>query len=494
MSVTRKILLLTVFQGLVPGPLCQRWEFPTKIDGLIGSCVEIPCTYYPPGNSGTSGTVWYLYSLIGFNQIYNSQGSSSVIKYYKERTSLVHGINSCSLRIDPVRRDDDGLYYPGDQETNAWLQSRKSVEVSAKDTLSKPVLIGHRTMLEGQPENVTCSVAHTCGSSPPSLKWNKPGQTERRSMDLSGGNWRETLTLTYIPSQEDDRTQMQCTATYHNGITSQNAATLDITYAPRNVTVSLSENKEFLEGNNVILACSSRSNPPPLRYEWFRGKSKMKLEHQNQHITVQNVSRDTDSFSCAAINAVGRGESPPAKIPVLYVPTGVQVIVLHPTEGATELKCSFARSNPDVTRYTWIKDGNWTMNTTGPILVLGGKEDESGSYACIAHNAAGSSASAELDFKDSKDPAGNEDSPNLLLILGISAGVILLVMIVFFYTRIKVCQTSSKPENSEQPEATYTDLVKAEVQSDYDTLKTLSPAQPAAAQRDLTSDNHYENL
>ncbi|KAM5132674.1 B-cell receptor CD22-like [Mantella aurantiaca] len=275
---------------LVPGPLCQRWEFPTVIEGLIGSCVEIPCIYYPPRNSRTSSTV--------------CRGSSSVERNYKDRTSLVHGSNGCSLRIDPVREDDDEKrYFPGvAEETNAWTQSRRSVQLHTTD-------------------------------------------------------------------------------------------------APKNVTVSLSENKSFPEGNNVILTCSSRSNPPPLRYEWFYGKSKMKLEHQSQKITVQNVSKDTGSYSCAARNDVGRGESPPEEIPVLYAPTGVQVIVLHSTEGATELKCSFARSNPDVTRYTWMKEGNRIMNTTGPILVLDGKEDEFGSYACIAHNAAGSSASAELDFK-----------------------------------------------------------------------------------------------
>ncbi|XP_040183181.1 B-cell receptor CD22-like [Rana temporaria] len=386
-------------------------------------------------------------------------------------------------------------------------------------------------MVEGRPEIVSCSVVHTCGSSPPSLRLNKAGETERQSVDLSGGKWREILTITYIPSYEDDNTEIQCTATYHNGRTSQNAALLRIRYAPKDVTVilrtnnillegsdvtltcssrsnppprryewyrgnskiklnseekdlrvlniskdtepfsctaindvgrgespptlipvqyapidvtvSLSKNKELLEGSDVILTCSSRSNPPPQRYEWYRGKSKIRLNSEEQYFRVLNISKDTEPYSCVAINYLGREESPPIEIPVQYAATGVHVVVIPPREGATELKCNFMSSNPSVTHYTWIKDGNILLNKTEQILVLDSNEDKSGMYSCIAHNTAGSSTSAELELKDStvnQNLGDNEDSPNLLLILGVLAGVILLlflVVIVFFYTRRK---------------------------------------------------------
>ncbi|PIO24245.1 B-cell receptor CD22 [Aquarana catesbeiana] len=398
MSITKKILLLTLFQGLV----CQKWEFPSKIDGLVGSCVEIPCTFLPRENPGTSSTVWYLYQTIGYPQIFNSQENSSVLLDYKSRTSLVPGNNSCSLMIDPVRREDGKkYYYPGiarDDNTNAYSKSKMYLQLHVKDNPTIPELTGNKEMLEGHSETFQCSVMHTCGSNPPSLKWNKDGQTERRSEDLSGGKWKEILTIRYIPSHEDDKTQIQCTATYQNGKTSQNAATLSIRYAPKNVTASYPENEEFMEGSDVILTCSSNSNPPAQRYEWYCGHSKIKLRLE-ERLTVQNVSKDTEPYSCAAINDVGRGKSPPTQIPVQYAATGVQVIVF-PTEGGTELNCSFVSSHPNVSNYTWIKDGNILLNKTEQILVLDNNEENSGSYSCIAHNTAGSSTSAELDFKD----------------------------------------------------------------------------------------------
>ncbi|XP_073457904.1 B-cell receptor CD22-like [Aquarana catesbeiana] len=583
MNITQKILLLNLFQGLV----CQRWEFPTKIVGLIGSCVEIPCTFYPKRNSGPSSTVWYLDSLSGYPQIFTSRKSSSVIPDYRGRTSLVPGSNSCSLRIDPVRRNDDGeSYFPGEDEDTNAKQVQRTLQLHVTDTPNRPELSGNRNMFEEIFENVACSVVHTCGSSPPTLKWNKPGQTERRSEDLSGGNWREILTITYIPSHDDDKTEIQCTATFHNGRTSQMAATLKIIYAPKDVTVSLPKNEEFLEGSDVILTCSSRSNPPPHtyewyrgnskinlrlevqsikvlnvnkdmeplscvainilgrgespltpisvqyapkdvmvsfskneellegsdviltcssrsnppphRYEWYRGNSKIKLNSQEQNLRVQNISKDTEPYSCVAINIRGRGESPPIEIPVQYAVTGVQVVVLHPTEGATELKCNFMRSNPIVTHYTWIKDGNILLNKTEQILVLDNNEDKSGMYSCIARSTAGSSTSAELEFKDSytiEDSTGNwVYSFILILILGILAGVIFIILIVYFVTRTKACQTSSSSENSQQPDATYMNLVKTEISSDYDALKTSFSLQPATERRVVPSDHHYENF
>ncbi|XP_077312674.1 B-cell receptor CD22-like [Lithobates pipiens] len=474
MSVTKKILLLNLFQGLV----CQKWEFPREIVGLIGSCVEVPCTFRPRERSRTSSTVWYLNHAVRYPQIFNSQGRSSVLEDYRGRTSLVPGRNSCSLRIDPVRRDDgDQSYYPGiaeDRDTNAWAQQgRRTLQLHVTDTPNIPVLSGKGQMVEGRPEIVACSVEHTCGSSPPSLRWNKAGQTERRSEDLSGGNWREILTIRYIPSYEDDKTEIQCTVTYHNGRTSHKAGTLNIRYPPKDVTVNLPKVEEILEGSDMVLTCSSRSNPPPYTYEWYRGNSKIKLRSQDQKITVRNVTKDMEPYSCTVINDVGRGESPPTEIHVLYAATGVEVVVLRPMEGAPKLKCTFISSRPNVTHYTWRKDGNILLDKTEQILVLD-DEDNSGSYSCIAHNKAGNSTSAEQDFPDS---TADEDSSNLTLILGVLAGIILLlflVMIVFFYTRQKRKPTALLPP------------IHGEIPSHFPNLRDQDEA--------LVQENQYGNI
>ncbi|XP_072283101.1 B-cell receptor CD22-like isoform X3 [Pyxicephalus adspersus] len=306
-----------------------------------------------------------------------------------------------------------------------------------------PRLSGSSIMIEEHFEVVGCSVEHTCGSSPPSLTWNKPGQTKRHFEALSGGHWRETSHLRYVPTDKDDGTQIQCTATFHNGKTSQGAAILNILYAPKDVMVTLPKHKTIIEGSNVLITCSSRSKPPPLRYEWYRANSKVKMRSEDQKsLLLWNVSKDTEPYSCSVINEVGRGESQPTEISVQYAATGVRVIAFHTTGGAMELQCSFVSSNPDVTHYSWFKDGNRIISETGQILVLENNEDKSGSFSCIAHNTVGSSTSADLQLED-------ENKPDLLLILGVLSGVVLLlllVLIVYFYTRQK-----RKPDSQSSP-------------------------------------------
>ncbi|XP_040183182.1 B-cell receptor CD22-like [Rana temporaria] len=504
MDITKKILLLNLFQGLV----CQRWKFPDRIVGLVGSCVEIPCTFYPSERSSTSSTVWFLDNRLEFPQIFNSQRNSSVLRDYRDRTSLVPGICNCSLRIDPVRREDNNKqYFPGiseDEDTNDWLiQSRKTVYLYVTDTPTIPELTRIGEMVEGRPENVSCFVQHTCGSSPPSLRFNKAGQTERRSEDLSEGYWREILTFRYIPSYEDDNMGIQCTATYHNGRTSQNAATLSIRYAPKDVKVSLPKIKVLLEGSDVTLTCTSRSNPPPHKYEWYRGKSKKRLRAEGLTITVRNVTKDTDPYSCTAINNVGRGESPPTEISVQYAPIDVTVSLPENEEllegSDVTVTCS-SRSNPPPYRYEWYRGNNKTKlgSQDQKIKVLNVSKDTE-PYTCVAINYIGRGESLPtqipVQYNNADDSTGNPQTFFILfLILGILAGVILLIVIVYFVSRTKARQTSSRQENSQQPDATYMDLVKTEISSDYDTLKTSFPPQPATERRVVPSDNHYENF
>ncbi|XP_075697014.1 Schwann cell myelin protein-like [Rhinoderma darwinii] len=305
MDAVKQVYLLIICQDFYLGSVCQDWTFPTTITAVIGSCVEIPCTYNnPPSISGTSGTVWYLYARTSYPEILNSKDSSSVMEEYKDRTSLVPGEKSCTLRIDPVRREDgNNYYYPGIAEhiyINANKQYR-NIYLYVTDTVATLFSMSEY-LIEEQASIIRCTAEHTCRSRPPSLQWNKPGQIRKKSVDISGGSWREESKLTYIPSYVDDGTPVQCTATYPNGQRTGRSEILNIHYAPKNVSVTFIMMKE----RDVSLQCSSFSKPAVYEYEWYKGKDKTKLPDTGREITVQNVTRDVDPYSCAVINAVGR--------------------------------------------------------------------------------------------------------------------------------------------------------------------------------------------
>ncbi|XP_077113471.1 Schwann cell myelin protein-like isoform X1 [Ranitomeya variabilis] len=402
MDPMKQIYLLLIYQGFYLGSVCQRWTFPEIITALIGSCVEIPCTYHPAGRSGSSSAVWYLSIPGSRTEILNTKNSSSSIGIsYKGRTSLVPGDNSCTLRIDPVRREDgDKYYYPGIAEditiNAADKQSIRYVYLSVTDEADVRLDLSNR-LTEGEPTTILCSVDHTCRSSPPSLQWNKPGQIQNQS-EISDGSWSEQSSLTYIASYVDDGTPVRCTATYHNGQSFHESGTLNIKYTPKNVTVVVGKDK-VVEGSDVTLQCSSFSKSDVFEYEWYKGKDKTKLPDRGWEITVRNVTRDEEPYSCAAINHVGRGESALTEILVLYAAIGVQITVKNEGE-FTKLTCDFRGSRPDVTHYTWKKDGSILHNETGKILTIYNNVDSYGQYSCIAHNSVGDSSSSEIYHED----------------------------------------------------------------------------------------------
>ncbi|KAM4016744.1 B-cell receptor CD22-like isoform 2-T3 [Anomaloglossus baeobatrachus] len=323
-----KQIYLLICQGFYLGSLCQRWTFPSRITALIGSCVEIPCTYHPDGGSGASCTVWYWNTYGPDPEILNTKDSSTVIGEYRDRTSLVPGNNSCTLRIDPVRRGDGGYYY-------------------------------------------------------------NPGITEDRTINAGG------LQNTYV--------------------------LLSVTDLPTKVAVIVLGIGEVMEGSDVTLQCNSSSKTKVNKYEWYKGKNKTKLPDTGRKITVMKVTRDVEPYSCAAINAAGRGESALVEIPVLYAATGVHITVKNEGE-FTKLICDFLSSRPDVTHYTWMKDGSILQDQKGKTLTIENNVENAGQYSCIAHNIAGDSSSAEINHT-----GGTMFSP---VIWGSAAGVFFLLLFI----------------------------------------------------------------
>ncbi|XP_073426674.1 B-cell receptor CD22-like [Dendrobates tinctorius] len=440
MAGVKQMLLRIIFQGFYLGSVCQEWTFPSKITALIGSCLEIPCTYHPATNTRTSGTVWYLYATFSSPEILNTKdSSSSVVKEYKDRTALVSGDNSCTLRIDPVRSEDKNEYYPGiarDKKTNAYSKQSMTVKLEVRDSPEDIFLFVSQDIKDGEATTIRCDAYHTCRSSPPSLQWNKPGQINKRSVRLYDGYWREESELTYTPSYVDDGTAIQCTATYPNGQKTVKSSTMSVSYSPQNVTVTIIGNDELMEGSNVMLQCNSSSKPDVHKYEWYKGINKTNLLNNGRKLRIRNVTRDMDPYSCAAINDVGTGESALMEIPVLYAASGVHITRKNEAD-FTELICNFLSSRPDVTHYTWMKDGSILQNQTGKNLTINNSEENSGQYSCIAHNRAGDSSSDEIYIR--------RDAMILPLILGTILGIfflLLLILVIYFSISRNICKSS----------------------------------------------------
>ncbi|XP_075046005.1 B-cell receptor CD22-like isoform X1 [Mixophyes fleayi] len=499
MTVTM-ILIIALFQGFQEGFWCQKWEFPTEIVALIGSCVEIPCTYSPATQFKLSSAVWYLYRNTYNNEVFNSKTYSSVRNDYIRRTSLVPG-GSCSLRINPVRGADRDRYYPGIAEgsrLNAYELQNRTITLHSLDSPEQPIITMYGNLIEGKAIIIQCNADHTCASRPPSLALNFPGQTKIQSIQLSGGNWREISQLTYIPSYADNKTPLRCTATYPNGLRSQQETILNINIPPKNVTVTLRGKNILMEGSDVTLICSSISNPAVYTYEWYQGKNKIKLPNRGAEITLRNLPWDIGPYSCTAVNDEGRGESTLTEIPVQFPPKNVTVT----SSGSNTLKqgsnvtliCN-SISNPAVYTYEWYQGKNKIiLPNRGPKITVRNLTRDPEPYSCTAVNdvGRGESALTEIPVQYDDQPAQTYYGVYFAL-----AGIICRVLfsfVVFFYRRKKVCHTSPSPTTGEQQESTYTDLTKRDVSQDYDTLKPVIPAELTVGGGNVTTIAEYENI
>ncbi|KAM4651755.1 B-cell receptor CD22-like [Discoglossus pictus] len=496
------IYLFIILQGLYLGSDGQpSFSFPSQIQGLKDSCVEIPCTYSNPRFPSNPSVAWYLFEIAWQVVVLNIRDSSTVNLNYRNRTSLVKKeINSCTLRIDRVRREDSGDYYPrtlGNRQINPFIHNGKMVHLSIEDSPAQPQFVMPGEMTEGSPVFITCSAQHTCASTPPSLQWNKIGQPiHENHMDLGGGTWRAISELTYHPSYEDHGKEIHCRATYPNGQSYQQKGTANIKYPPKNTQVVI-ENKELKEGNDVTLSCSSNSNPAIQTYEWFKGKEKDKLIDQDQQIIVKNVHWDSEPYACSAVNELGRGESALMTIPVEHAAKNVNIITTDEVEGYLELKCDFVSSRPDVTHYTWIRNET-VLNQTQQILILRHIATNVGKYYCVAHNTAGSTSSPSLEITDFINLKRNRFF--LRPILGFVAViiVILVILVVYLCIRKRKYQKALNVEKSGtkgtlSSDAAYTDLLQRNSSEEYAELQPQSNFHLAGRRTHTVGSTDYEN-
>ncbi|XP_044138557.1 B-cell receptor CD22-like isoform X1 [Bufo gargarizans] len=317
---------------------CKDWgfTFPRSIDVLKGSCVEIPCKLKHPDNFQNFTLYWYKKKLIGYPKIFNSRTPTDVEVKYNGRTFLVrNSTNTCSLRINDVQESDD--IYPGiSPEINSYhVHQKRFCRVSVIDTPPIPTITGPEELKENEPVKITCSVNHTCASSPPSITWK--GIDSKVSISLEDrcrGIWRINSTIGYIPSYRDHKTKLECIVTFPNKYPSRQYVTLDIKYKPKNVTISMINNILAKEGGNITLECSSRANPPVTQYIWY-GKTGTVTGVQ---IIVQNGT--SERYICSASNDMGTTNSSAFSFTEQYAPENEKpksYFIIGVTAGLTAL-------------------------------------------------------------------------------------------------------------------------------------------------------------
>ncbi|KAI9529147.1 hypothetical protein NQZ68_013454 [Dissostichus eleginoides] len=213
------------------------------------------------------------------------------------------GKNICTLRIRNLRESDSAEYmfrFETNHEDGRY-NGLSGVTLSVPDAPKLPsVSVSPSAEIEeGSSVTLTCS---SDANPAANYTWYKKDQNAH----LSSVNEGPRLVLSSINSS--DSGQCYCTAENKLGRKTSENISIDVKYAPKLPSVSVSPSAEIEEGSSVTLTCSSDANPAA-NYTWYK-KDEDSPKASGQIFTITDFRAEhSGSYSCGAQNKLGRSNS-----------------------------------------------------------------------------------------------------------------------------------------------------------------------------------------
>ncbi|XP_032417887.1 sialoadhesin-like isoform X1 [Xiphophorus hellerii] len=362
------VLFLSVTVGQDEPAWSVKYD-PSQICAFRGSTVTIKCSYkYPYIIDGikTEVKTRFWFTKVNNRVPVNLMNDSD----YKDRITYYFTKSSSVLTIKDLKQRDSAKYkfrfitnQPGGEFTGSpgvtltvldlRVQVRRSetqTELkceSSCDQIKPPsyVWFNKEEKMEQQISSIVVSVRdgdrYSCSvkghddlRSPSvyapeflSAKLMSSGQiTEGRSVTLSCSSdanpaakytWRKKNNQSVVSTDQQfvlssilssDSGQYYCTAQNQLGEKTSGLVSVQVTYAPRPPSVSVTPSGEIMEGSLVTLSCSSDANPEA-NYSWYKeGEEAPKASGQN--FTITNILfKQRGNYYCEAQNSRGRCNS-----------------------------------------------------------------------------------------------------------------------------------------------------------------------------------------
>ncbi|KAJ8358129.1 hypothetical protein AAFF_G00031400 [Aldrovandia affinis] len=422
----QRYIIFVVLSLTVQGVLGQDgWSVSyrhVRICALKGSSVDMPCTYSYPNDNTVETTFWFVEKTVDLAETPEYKGR---VEY---RGNKEH---DCTLRVRGLRESDSKTYF------FRFITNRDQYYGQGGSTLSVTDLqveVNPATVTEGQSVTLTCRTTCTLSGSPAFICVRYAPKSTSVSVSPSGEiveggsvtltcssnanppvqrytwfknsraitSWRGSgQSYTIKDIKPSDSGEYYCEAVNGVGSGSSHSKHLNVQYAPKSTSVSVSPSGEIVEGGSVTLTCSSNANPPVQRYTWFKNSRAItSWRGSEQSYTIKDIKpSDSGEYYCEAVNRIGERLSPHILLNVQYPPKSTSVSVSPSGEivegGSVTLTCS-SNANPPVQRYTWFKNSRAIPSWRGSeqsYTIKDIKPSDSGEYYCEAVNGVGSGLS-----------------------------------------------------------------------------------------------------
>ncbi|XP_026882287.2 uncharacterized protein LOC113587700 [Electrophorus electricus] len=253
------------------------YSMPIKIKGLRGSCMVIPCTFdFKTTQPGNIIVKWYLDSSRGYPLVYAQNGENIVGKYHGK--TKLYGLPSernCSLEINTLELDHNGdRLYPwmDPKPVEAFHKENydSSVEIQVTAQADKPKLSITGIPRVGEQITVSCSVYHTCPSSPPNLLLGEvPLNIRTVHTPMQNGLWEFIRHYTFSIREDDHH--VTCKATFQGGQISEAQISLNAQCIHKDIIID-PEEADVIEGFGKNFTCtvfhSCKKEPPTISWNY----------------------------------------------------------------------------------------------------------------------------------------------------------------------------------------------------------------------------------
>ncbi|XP_050963027.1 B-cell receptor CD22-like isoform X3 [Labeo rohita] len=372
MSVKMAPPLPLIFLLMIPDVFSAGWGVSyshSHICALKNSSVIMSCTYTYPTAYQIKNVFWTKGPFINGEE---PPDLSNDTEYSQRLQYLGDKHHTCTIRLNHVTQKDEHEYcfrFTTDKTDGKWTGD-PGVSLTVTDLqVESP-----ERVTEGDSVRLTCNSSCTL-TDRATFIWYRNSQplTERRDRN-------NELLLQSV--RREDAGRYSCALHGHTYISP--AVHLNVMYAPKTISVSISPSGEIVEGDSVTLNCSSDSNPPA-EISWFRGGT---FVGSGRIYSISNISSDhSGEYKCKSRNEHGEKYSDAVALNIMYPPKSISVSISPSGEivegDSVTLNCS-SDSNPPA-EISWFKGGMFVGS--GRIYNISKiSSDHSGEYKCKSIN------------------------------------------------------------------------------------------------------------
>ncbi|XP_065810458.1 B-cell receptor CD22-like [Labrus bergylta] len=221
---------------------------------------------------------------------------AATFKWYKRNQTPQYLHEGAQLVFNYIQPSASGEYYcKSENKLGRKRSGYVSINVKYAPSVCSASVSPAGEIRENSRVTVTCS----CDANPaPEYTW----------FNVNGRELSKESELVFSSVQSSDSGRYYCKAKNDLGERTSGYVKVEVKYAPKLPSVSVSPSAEIVEGSSVTLTCSSDANPAA-KYTWFK-EDEDSPTASGQIFTICNFSADhSGRYYCEAQNTRGRHNS-----------------------------------------------------------------------------------------------------------------------------------------------------------------------------------------